>query len=217
MPLISLDNAQLAYGHVPLLDHAEFKIDKGERVGLLGRNGAGKTSLLKAIVGTVMLDDGVVWRAPGLRLGYVPQEPPLDDTATVFETVAGGLGELQATLVDYHAVLHELADPNHTAAVQNRFDDLSHALEANDGWRMQSRIESTLQQLELNADAKIGSLSGGWRKRVAVARALVSDPDLLVFDEPTNHSGYHRDRLAGGIFARCQCDVAIRHPRSAFS
>ena len=187
MPLISLDNAQLAYGHVPLLDHAEFKIDKGERVGLLGRNGAGKTSLLKAIVGTVALDDGTVRRAPGLRLGYVPQEPPLDDTATVFETVAGGLGELQATLVDYHAVLHELADPNHTPDVQGRFDDLSHALEANDGWRMQSRIESTLQQLELDADAKIASLSGGWRKRVAVARALVSDPDLLVFDEPTNH------------------------------
>ena len=187
MPLISLDNAQLAYGHVPLLDRAEFKIDKGERVGLLGRNGAGKTSLLKAIVGTVVLDDGIVWRAPGLRLGYVPQEPPLDDTATVFETVAGGLGDLQATLVEYHAVLHEFADPNHTPAVQNRFDELSHALEANDGWRMQSRIESTLQQLELNADAKIGSLSGGWRKRVAVARALVSDPDLLVLDEPTNH------------------------------
>ena len=187
MPLISLDNAQLAYGHVPLLDRAEFKIDKGERVGLLGRNGAGKTSLLKAIVGTVVLDDGIVWRAPGLRLGYVPQEPPLDDTATVFETVAGGLGDLQATLVEYHAVLHEFADPNHTSAVQNRFDELSHALEANDGWRMQSRIESTLQQLELNADAKIGSLSGGWRKRVAVARALVSDPDLLVLDEPTNH------------------------------
>ena len=80
MPLISLDNAQLAYGHVPLLDHAEFKLDKGERVGLLGRNGAGKTSLLKVIVGSVVLDDGIVWRAPGVRLGYVPQEPPLDDS-----------------------------------------------------------------------------------------------------------------------------------------
>ena len=187
MPLISLDNAQLAYGHVPLLDRAEFKIDKGERVALLGRNGAGKTSLLKVIVGTVTLDDGAVWRAPGLRLGYVPQEPPLDDAATVFETVAGGLGELQATLVEYHAVLHELAEPDHDPKLQDKLDELTHALESNDGWRMQSRIESTLQQLELDADAKIASLSGGWRKRVAVARALVSDPDLLVFDEPTNH------------------------------
>ena len=187
MPLISLDNAQLAYGHVPLLDRAEFKIDKGERVALLGRNGAGKTSLLKVIVGTVTLDDGAVWRAPGLRLGYVPQEPPLDDAATVFETVAGGLGELQATLVEYHAVLHELAEPDHDPKLQDKLDELTHALETNDGWRMQSRIESTLQQLELDADAKIASLSGGWRKRVAVARALVSDPDLLVFDEPTNH------------------------------
>ena len=187
MPLISLDNAQLAYGHVPLLDHAEFKLDKGERVGLLGRNGAGKTSLLKVIVGSVVLDDGIVWRAPGLRLGYVPQEPPLDDSATVFETVASGLGGLQATLIEYHDVLHQLADPNHTSTVQDKFDELSHELEANDGWRMQSRIESTLQQLELDADAKIGSLSGGWRKRVALARALVSEPDLLVLDEPTNH------------------------------
>lgn len=187
MPLISLDNAQLAYGHVPLLDRAEFKIDKGERVGLLGRNGAGKTSLLKAMVGTVMLDDGAVWRAPGLRLGYVPQEPPLDDAATVFETVAGGLEALQTTLIDYHAVLLQLAEPEHDPKLQDKLDELTHALEANDGWRMQSRIESTLQQLELNADAKIASLSGGWRKRVALARALVSEPDLLVFDEPTNH------------------------------
>ncbi len=187
MPLISLDNAQLAYGHVPLLDHAEFKLDKGERVGLLGRNGAGKTSLLKVFVGSVVLDDGIVWRAPGLRLGYVPQEPPLDDSATVFETVASGLGGLQATLIEYHDVLHQLADPNHTSVVQDKFDELSHELEANDGWRMQSRIESTLQQLELDADVKIGSLSGGWRKRVALARALVSEPDLLVLDEPTNH------------------------------
>ena len=187
MPLISLDNGQLAYGHVPLLDHAEFKLDKGERVGLLGRNGAGKTSLLKAIVGTVVLDDGIVWRAPGLRLGYVPQEPPLDDAATVFETVAAGLGELQATLVEYHEVLHQLADPKHDPSLQEKLNELSHALEASDGWRMQSRIESTLQQLELDADVKIASLSGGWRKRVALARALVSEPDLLVLDEPTNH------------------------------
>ena len=187
MPLISLDNAQLAYGHVPLLDRAEFKLEKGERVGLLGRNGAGKTSLLKVIVGSVFLDDGIVWRAPGLRLGYVPQEPPLDDAATVFETVAGGLGDLQATLVEYHDVLHQLADPNHDPVLHGKLDQLSHALEAHDGWRMQSRIESTLQQLELDADAKIGSLSGGWRKRVALARALVSEPDLLVLDEPTNH------------------------------
>ncbi len=187
MPLISLDNAQLAYGHVPLLDHAEFKLDKGERVGLLGRNGAGKTSLLKVIVGHVVLDDGIVWRAPGLRVGYVPQEPPLDDAATVFETVAGGLEGLQATLIEYHDVLHQLGELNPDPTLHDKLDRLNHELEAQDGWRMQSRIESTLQQLELDADAKIGSLSGGWRKRVALARALVSEPDLLVLDEPTNH------------------------------
>ena len=112
MPLISLEHAQLAYGHVPLLDHAELKLDKGERVGLLGRNGAGKTSLLKVIVGLVSLDDGKVWRAPSLRIGYVPQEPPLDDAATVFDTVAGGLEALQGLLIEYHDILHRLAEPD---------------------------------------------------------------------------------------------------------
>ena len=187
MPLISLEHAQLAYGHVPLLDHAELKLDKGERVGLLGRNGTGKTSLLKVIVGLVSLDDGKVWRAPSLRIGYVPQEPPLDDAATVFDTVAGGLEALQGLLIEYHDILHRLAEADHDPAMQTRLDELSHALEANDGWRLQSRIETTLQQLDLNADEKIGNLSGGWRKRVALARALVSEPDLLVLDEPTNH------------------------------
>ena len=187
MALISLENAHLAYGHVPLLDHAEFKLDKGERVGLLGRNGTGKTSMLKVIAGLVPLDDGKVWRAPGLRIGYVPQEPMLDDAATVFNTVAGGFAALQSSLIEYHSLLHRFAEGDHDPALQNRLDELSHALETNDGWRLQSRIETTLQQLELNADEIIGNLSGGWRKRVALARALVSEPDLLLLDEPTNH------------------------------
>ncbi|MDQ3259845.1 MAG: ATP-binding cassette domain-containing protein, partial [Pseudomonadota bacterium] len=187
MALISLENAQLAYGHVPLLDHVGLNLDKGERVGLLGRNGAGKTSLLKVIVGLAPLDDGKVWRAPSLGIGYVPQEPLLDDAATVFDTVAGGLEGLQSVLIEYHEILHRLAQPDHDPGLANRLDELSHALEANDGWRLQSRIEATLQQLALNADEMVGNLSGGWRKRVALARALVSEPDLLVLDEPTNH------------------------------
>jgi ABC transport system ATP-binding/permease protein len=187
MPLLSLENAQLAYGHVPLLDHADFKIDKGERVGLLGRNGVGKTSLLAVIAGMRQLDDGALWRAPGLRLSFVPQEPPLDDRETVYETVAAGLGALQALLIDYHHVVTQLAHADDDRALQQRLDELTHALDTQDGWRLNSRIESTLQQLELDADAAVGTLSGGWRKRVALARALVAEPDLLVLDEPTNH------------------------------
>ena len=187
MPLLSLDNAQLAYGHVPLLDRIVLKLDKGERVGLLGRNGEGKTSLLKVIVGDVKLDDGAVWRAPNLRIGYVPQEPFLNDEQTIYETVAGGLVDLHDILIEYHHVLHELAEPNHPPALQMRLEEMMHELDTRDGWRIQNRIETTLQQLDLPAEAKVGSLSGGWRKRTALARALVSEPDLLVLDEPTNH------------------------------
>ncbi|MEK9826147.1 MAG: ATP-binding cassette domain-containing protein, partial [Methylotenera sp.] len=109
MPYITLDNASLAYGHHALLDHASFQLDAGERVGLIGRNGAGKSSLLKVIAGTSKLDDGTVWRAPSARIVYVPQEPELDKSHTIFEAVAEGLGKLQQILVDYHQVTHDMA------------------------------------------------------------------------------------------------------------
>jgi len=188
MPYITLDNASLAYGHHALLDHAAFQLDAGERVGLIGRNGAGKSSLLKVIAGTSKLDDGTVWRDPGARVVYVPQEPELDASHTVFEAVAEGLGSLQQTIVDYHQVTHDMGMPDaDIEALMARMQALQHDLDAQNGWAAQSRVEAVLSRLNLNADALISTLSGGWRKRVALGRALVAEPEVLLLDEPTNH------------------------------
>lgn len=188
MPYITLDNASLAYGHHALLDHAAFQLDAGERVGLIGRNGAGKSSLLKVIAGTAKLDDGTVWRAPSARIVYVPQEPELNPEHTVFEAVAEGLGSLQQILIDYHQVTHDMGLPGvDIDALMTRMQALQHDLDAQNGWAAQSRVEAVLSRLNLDADARISTLSGGWRKRVALGRALVAEPEVLLLDEPTNH------------------------------
>ena len=188
MPFITLDNASLAFGHYALLDHASFQLDTGERVGLIGRNGAGKSSLLKAIAGTIKLDDGVVWRATNARIVYVPQEPELDTTHTVFEAVAEGLGNLQQIIIDYHAVTHDMGMPDADIdALMTKMQHLQHELDVQNGWAAQSRVETVLTRLNLDADALVSTLSGGWRKRVALGRALVAEPEVLLLDEPTNH------------------------------
>ncbi|PHV13157.1 ATP-binding cassette domain-containing protein [Chitinimonas sp. BJB300] len=184
MPVLIVENACLAFGHVPLLDHADFVLEPGERVGLIGRNGAGKSSLLKAIAGTIKLDDGIVRVSNSQRVAYVPQEPPLDPDATVFEAVAAGLGDLKQILTDYHAAA---VAAEHDPAALERMMDLQHELEARDGWRLDSLVASTLTTLGLPAEKKVAELSGGWKKRVALAQALVSEPELLLLDEPTNH------------------------------
>ena len=188
MPHITLDNASLAYGHHALLDKASFQLDPGERVGLIGRNGAGKSSLLKVIAGESKLDDGNIWRATSVRIVYVPQEPELDNTHTVYEAVAEGLGSLQQILVDYHQVTHDMAEPDaDIEALMERMQHLQHELDAKNGWAAQSRVETVLSRLSLDADIQVSKLSGGWRKRVALGRALVADPEVLLLDEPTNH------------------------------
>ena len=188
MPHITLDNASLAFGHHALLDHAAFQLDPGERVGLIGRNGAGKSSLLKVIAGEIKLDDGNIWRATSVRIVYVPQEPALDPSHTVFEAVAEGLGAMQQILVDYHEVTHSMGAPDADIdALMDRMQRLQHELDAKDGWGMQAKVETVLSKLSLDPDTPVASLSGGWRKRVALGRALVADPEVLLLDEPTNH------------------------------
>ena len=185
MPYLTLDNVSLAYGHWPLLDGAGLVVEKSERIGLIGRNGAGKSSLLKIVSGEIQADDGVVWRMPDLRLAFVPQEPAFEPEHTVFEAVTEGAGPAHALLAAYHAATAAAAGGGEAALAE--LERLSHELEIHDAWRLNSRVEETIARLGLPADAAIGTLSGGTRKRVALARALASDPELLLLDEPTNH------------------------------
>jgi ABC transport system ATP-binding/permease protein len=174
MALITLLNAQLAFGHVALLDHADLSLQAGERVGLIGRNGAGKSSLLKILAGLEKPDDGILQLQQGLRIAFVAQEPVLDPGSTVFQATRAAVADVIA-LIDRYSHSH------------GDLDALQGAIEAQDGWNWEQRIEETLQRLHLDKDAVIGTLSGGTRKRVALGQALVRRPDVLLLDEPTNH------------------------------
>ncbi len=176
MAILTLLNAHLAFGHVALLDGADFSLETSERVGLIGRNGAGKSSLLRILGGLEHPDDGTLQVQTGARVTYVAQEPVLDAQATVFEVVSAGLDEVKALREQYL----------HTSDSQ-ALDLLQGRIEALDGWNWEQRVEETLQRLHLPADVQVGTLSGGVRKRVALAQALVTRPDVLLLDEPTNH------------------------------
>ncbi len=176
MALITLLDAQLAFGHVPLLDHADFSLLESERIGLIGRNGAGKSSLLKILGGLEKTDDGTLQMQQNLRVAYVAQEPVLDMDADVFTAASEGLGSVIA-----------VRDLYLSGAEGLDLDALQSQIEAFDAWNWEQRVEETLHRLHLDRNARVGSLSGGTRKRVALAQALVAAPDVLLLDEPTNH------------------------------
>jgi ATP-binding cassette subfamily F protein uup len=186
MPLISLDHVTTAFGHVPLLDDASLLVDAGERIAIIGRNGAGKSTLLRILAGELTPDAGTIWRQPGTTAARLVQDVPLDAPGTVFDVVADGLGDLRDVVRDYHhaaVAVAEDATPARLAAL----GDLQHALEERGGWSVEQRVETVLSHLQLPADAVVRTLSGGWRRRVLLAQALVDTPALLLLDEPTNH------------------------------
>ncbi|HSM22708.1 MAG TPA: ATP-binding cassette domain-containing protein, partial [Rubrivivax sp.] len=176
MALLTLTDAHLAFGHVPLLDGAAMALEAGERVALIGRNGAGKSSLLKILAGLEKPDDGVLQVQTGLRRVYVAQEPVFAPGVTVFDAVGEGVAEARALRERFER--HDPADD--LDAVQTR-------LEALDGWTWEQRVAESMQRLQLDGDARVEALSGGTKKRVALAQALVAEPELLLLDEPTNH------------------------------
>ncbi|MEP7298095.1 MAG: ATP-binding cassette domain-containing protein [Burkholderiales bacterium] len=176
MAVLSLSNAHLAYGHVALLDGAAFSLEAGERLGLIGRNGAGKSSMLKIIAGLEKLDEGLLQMTQGVRICYVPQEPVFEPGHSVYEAVSEGVAEAR----DARQAYEEHAEGVDLDALQTR-------IEALDAWNWEQRVDTTLAQLHLDGAREIGQLSGGMKKRVALAQALVAVPDVLLLDEPTNH------------------------------
>ena len=185
MTILTLDHVSLAYGHIPLLDKVNLRVSAGERICLVGRNGAGKSTLFRVISGLIQPDDGELWHKDTLRISYLEQEVPEDNTQTIFEIVAAGLGEIGLLLSEYHNIVHHITTEDKYTL--QKMEKLHHKIDALHGWNINQKVETVLSRLSLPEDKHMQDCSGGIRRRVMLAQALVSEPDLLLLDEPTNH------------------------------
>ncbi|MFO6422144.1 ABC transporter ATP-binding protein [Motilimonas sp. KMU-193] len=186
MALITLQNADLAFGDNPLLDRADLVIEPRERVCLVGRNGAGKSTLLKVLCGEIQLDDGRIVKNNDVKIARLEQDPPQVEGVTAYEYVASGMEEVGKAVTEYHILSHELGDAP-TDQQLKRLEQLQEQLDLHNGWQLDTKINQTLALLEIDPDIALDQLSGGWQRKVALAKAMVSEPDLLFLDEPTNH------------------------------
>ena len=185
--LLSYRNLTVSFGGPKLLDNAGLTIDKRERICLLGRNGEGKSTLLRILNGQIETDKGEVEAIPGLRVGKLDQEVPAELEGTVFEVVADGLGKAARTIAEYHHLLNELGEHPEDPKIADRLDAIQHELDQTDGWALEHKVENILQRTELDGDQAFGALSGGNKRRALLARALIAEPHILLLDEPTNH------------------------------
>ncbi len=184
MPHLTLSSVSMAFGHLPLFEEASLQVDAGERIALIGRNGSGKSTLLRVIAGELSPDGGAIWRSPGLRVSRLDQDVPAAADRSVFDEIADGLGDVGTLVAAYHRAAMEVAADGSGIG---RLAELQHRLEERDGWRLEQKVEMVVSRLALPADRPLRELSGGWRRRTMLGKALVSAPDLLLLDEPTNH------------------------------
>jgi len=187
MALLGMQDVSIGFGGHPLLERMNFQIERGERICLLGRNGVGKSTLMKLICGELEPESGIISRAPSLSVACLTQVVPANLKGTVFDVVSEGLGPRGKLLAEYHLLSHRVATEPHNKKLLGQLDKLQHSLDVEGGWQLNHRVETIIEQIKLNADAEVENLSAGMKRRVLLAWTIVREPDILLLDEPTNH------------------------------